>query len=62
MPSLYAAIDLCGRHLLNRVFMAPLTRNLALPDGTPDPWAETYYRQRASQPQTRLPLSKCHSV
>jgi N-ethylmaleimide reductase len=48
MPSLYDTIDLGGLHLPNRVFMAPLTRNRALPDGTPGPWAEAYYRQRAS--------------
>jgi len=32
----------------NRVFMAPLTRNRALPDGVPAPLAKTYYAQRAS--------------
>lgn len=32
----------------NRVFMAPLTRNRAQPDGTPSAIAQTYYAQRAS--------------
>ena len=32
----------------NRVFMAPLTRNRAQPDGTPRAMAATYYGQRAS--------------
>lgn len=32
----------------NRVFMAPLTRNRALPNGTPSDMAATYYAQRAS--------------
>ena len=48
MPSLYEPIDLCDLQLRNRVFMAPLTRNRALADGTPGPWAATYYGQRAS--------------
>lgn len=32
----------------NRVFMAPLTRNRAHPDGVPGEMAKTYYTQRAS--------------
>ena len=48
MTSLYDPIDLDGLRLKNRIFMAPLTRNRANPDGTPGPWAETYYRQRSS--------------
>ncbi|WP_312252107.1 alkene reductase [Stenotrophomonas sp.] len=32
----------------NRIAMAPLTRNRALPDRVPSPLAATYYRQRAS--------------
>ncbi|MDT3528749.1 alkene reductase [Stenotrophomonas pavanii] len=32
----------------NRIAMAPLTRNRALPDRVPSPLAVTYYRQRAS--------------
>lgn len=48
MANLYEPIDLGDLRLKNRVFMAPLTRNHAKPDGTPGPWAETYYRQRSS--------------
>lgn len=48
MTSLYDPIDLGGLHLRNRIFMAPLTRNRANPDGTPGTLAETYYRQRSS--------------
>jgi N-ethylmaleimide reductase len=48
MTSLYDPIDLDDLHLQNRVFMAPLTRNRARPDGTPGPWTETYYRQRST--------------
>ena len=48
MTSLYSPIQLGELSLRNRVFMAPLTRNRANPDGTPGPWAETYYCQRSS--------------
>lgn len=48
MTRIYDPIDLGGLHLKNRIFMAPLTRNRANPDGTPGPMAETYYRQRSS--------------
>lgn len=48
MTFLDAPIHLGPLHIKNRVFMAPLTRNRASPDGTPGPWAETYYRQRSS--------------
>jgi N-ethylmaleimide reductase len=48
MPTLFDALDLGGLRLRNRVFMAPLTRNRALPNGVPGPWATTYYRQRSS--------------
>ena len=41
MRFLDAPIDLRTLHIKNRVFMAPLTRNRANPDGTPGPWAET---------------------
>ncbi|HEY8554694.1 MAG TPA: alkene reductase [Burkholderiales bacterium] len=34
--------------LPHRLAMAPMTRNRALPDGTPGPLAATYYAQRAS--------------
>ena len=48
MPSLFEPLVLGGLLLPNRVFMAPLTRNRALPDGVPGPLAPTYYRQRSS--------------
>lgn len=48
MTSLYDPIDLGGMKLGNRVFMAPLTRNRATPEGVPGKWAATYYSQRAS--------------
>lgn len=48
MKSLYGPITLGDLQLKNRVFMAPLTRNRATPDGVPGPWASTYYSQRAS--------------
>lgn len=48
MSSLYDPIVFGDLRLSNRVFMAPLTRNRARPDGVPGHWASTYYRQRAS--------------
>lgn len=48
MTSLYDPITIGDLKLSNRVFMAPLTRNRATPDGVPGPWASTYYSQRAS--------------
>jgi N-ethylmaleimide reductase len=48
MTSLYDPIVLGDLNLGNRVFMAPLTRNRAAPNGVPGPWAPTYYSQRAS--------------
>lgn len=48
MNSLYDPITLGDLQLKNRVFMAPLTRNRATPDGVPGPLAATYYGQRAS--------------
>ena len=48
MTSLYDPITLGDLHLKNRVFMAPLTRNRATPDGVPGSLAATYYSQRAS--------------
>jgi N-ethylmaleimide reductase len=48
MTSLYDPIILGGMKLSNRVFMAPLTRNRATPNGVPGRWAATYYSQRAS--------------
>ena len=48
MPSLYESVRIGSLTLPNRVFMAPLTRNRAMPNGVPGPWASTYYSQRAS--------------
>src|SRR5471032_753497 len=48
MASLYDPITLGSLQLRNRVFMAPLTRNRAAPNGVPGRWASTYYSQRAS--------------
>jgi hypothetical protein len=62
MPSLYDTIDLCGLHLPNRVFMAPLTRNRALPDGTPGPWAEAYYRQQRTVLRRRPPRAPSRAM
>jgi N-ethylmaleimide reductase len=48
MTSIYDPIVLGDLKLSNRVFMAPLTRNRATPNGVPGRWASTYYSQRAS--------------
>jgi len=48
MTSLFEPLDIGDLRLPNRVFMAPLTRNRAQPDGVPGPWAATYYQQRSS--------------
>ena len=48
MTSLYDPIVLGDMKLSNRVFMAPLTRNRATPNGVPGRLASTYYSQRAS--------------
>ena len=48
MTSLYDPIVLGDMKLSNRVFMAPLTRNRAMPNGVPGQLASTYYSQRAS--------------
>lgn len=48
MTSLYDPVSLGNLALKNRVFMAPLTRNRATPDGVPGHLASTYYSQRAS--------------
>lgn len=45
---LFAPIRLGALTLPNRIVMAPLTRNRALPGNVPGPMTETYYRQRAS--------------
>ncbi len=46
--SLFDAVQMGANRLPNRVLMAPLTRNRALPDGTPQEMTQTYYGQRAS--------------
>jgi N-ethylmaleimide reductase len=48
MTSLYDPITIGGLILSNRVFMAPLTRNRATPNGVPGRSAATYYSQRAA--------------
>lgn len=48
MTSLYDTIILGDMKLGSRVFMAPMTRNRATPNGVPGHWAATYYSQRAS--------------
>ncbi|GLQ39784.1 alkene reductase [Rhizobium albus] len=46
--TLFTPIQLGALNVPNRIFMAPLTRNRAKSDGTPNAMAETYYGQRAS--------------
>jgi len=48
MTRIYDPIEFGDMQLSNRVFMAPLTRNRATPEGVPGRWASTYYSQRAS--------------
>ncbi|MGF1445639.1 MAG: alkene reductase [Pikeienuella sp.] len=48
IDALFQPIEIGGKPLANRVWMAPLTRNRAHPDGTPHEMAVEYYRQRAS--------------
>jgi len=48
MSSLYDPLTMGKLQLKNRVFMAPLTRNRARPDGVPGSMAAVYYSQRAS--------------
>ena len=48
MWSLFEPVQLGSLTLPNRVFMAPLTRNRANPDGVHSDIAATYYMQRAS--------------
>ncbi|MFI0938146.1 alkene reductase [Streptomyces sp. NPDC021020] len=47
-PSLFDATRLGGLLLPNRLVMAPMTRNRAAADGTPEPVMATYYAQRAT--------------
>ncbi len=48
LAPLFVPLQLGAVHTANRVYMAPLTRNRAHPDGTPHELAIEYYRQRAS--------------
>lgn len=48
MATLFEPVQLGSLVLVNRVFMAPLTRNRAHVDGVPSELAATYYTQRAS--------------
>ena len=48
LSPLFEPLKLGDVEVANRVFMAPLTRNRAHPDGTPSEIAVEYYRQRAS--------------
>ena len=45
---LFRPLPIGAVELPNRVLMAPLTRNRAKADGTPNAMAEVYYRQRTS--------------
>lgn len=47
-PELFTPLNVGAVTAPNRVFLAPLTRNRARPDGTPWAHAATYYAQRAS--------------
>ncbi|WP_031512826.1 alkene reductase [Streptomyces sp. NRRL F-5123] len=47
-PSLFQPARLGDLHLPNRLVMAPMTRNRAAADGTPEPIMATYYAQRAT--------------
>ena len=46
-PRLFSPLDLGGVDLRNRIAMAPLTRQMALPDGTPTDEMVAYYARRA---------------
>jgi len=48
MPELFEPVTIGKWNLPNRVFMAPMTRNRAQPDGVPNEHAATYYQQRAT--------------
>jgi N-ethylmaleimide reductase len=47
MKDLFAAYDLHGHRLANRIVMAPMTRSRAADDGTPGPLMVEYYAQRS---------------
>ena len=46
-PRLFAPTKLAGYTLNNRIAMAPLTRQMAEPDGTPTDEMAAYYARRA---------------
>ncbi|MFY1653841.1 alkene reductase [Solwaraspora sp. WMMB762] len=48
MPELFEPVTIGKWNLPNRVFMAPMTRNRAQPDGVPNEHAASYYQQRAT--------------
>ena len=48
MTKLWTPVTVGRMRLPHRLAMAPMTRDRALPDGTPGPSAATYYSQRAS--------------
>jgi N-ethylmaleimide reductase len=48
MTTLFSPLQVGELALANRIVMAPLTRNRALPGGVPGPLQVEYYRQRAS--------------
>jgi N-ethylmaleimide reductase len=46
-PRLFSPTKLAGYSLNNRIAMAPLTRQMAEPDGTPTDEMAAYYARRA---------------
>lgn len=46
-PTLFSPLELAGHTLSNRIAMAPLTRQMAEPDGTPTDEMAAYYARRA---------------
>ena len=47
LPHLFSPLTLAGHTLRNRTAMAPLTRQMAEPDGTPTAEMAAYYARRA---------------
>lgn len=46
--ALFSPVRIGAVDVTNRIFLAPLTRNRATPDGVPGPFVAEYYAQRAS--------------
>ena len=46
--ALFSPVRIGAVDVTNRIFLAPLTRNRATPDGVPGPFLAEYYAQRAS--------------